>query len=371
MNLNGHLNIGIIGAGSFAAFSAKAFLKLEGIRILAVSDINVSAGSNLAQMLNADFYCDYEFLLKDNNIDLIYIATPPFLHFEISEKALRSGKHVICEKPAGLKTIEAEQLQLLAKKNGLLYVVNLMQRYNPLYNVVSSIINENILGSFLHGYFENYASDQYLGPDHWFWDQSQSGGIFIEHGVHFFDMFYGWLGKGNVISAIQILRPDSKLPVFDRVQAVVNYSQGIVNFYHGFDQPKILDRQEMRLQFEKGDITLYEWIPVRMKLYGLVQTEQKKKLNALLGLPSNKQDVPDSNNSVRGRNKLIVYNELVSMEYGSNSNKEEQYRQMLADMLADQWSWIRNKKHIRIIDDYNAVESLRMAEAAQKIALKL
>lgn len=44
---------------------------------------------------------------------------------------------------------------------------------------------------------------------------------------------------------------------------------------------------------------------------------------------------------------------------------------MLTDMLQDQWSWIRNNDHIRIIDDKNAVESIRMAEHAKEIAQKL
>ena len=44
---------------------------------------------------------------------------------------------------------------------------------------------------------------------------------------------------------------------------------------------------------------------------------------------------------------------------------------MLTNMLSDQWNWIRNKKHKRIIDDNNAVESLEMAEYARKIAVKL
>jgi hypothetical protein len=58
----------------------------------------------------------------------------------------------------------------------------------------------------------------------------------------------------------------------------VLYKDGIVNFYHGFDQPKILDRQQMRLQFERGEITLYEWVPVKMRLHGLLTNEQLHRL---------------------------------------------------------------------------------------------
>jgi predicted dehydrogenase len=184
--LKKELNVGIVGAGGFAAFAAKSFLKLSAIKIIAIADLNPSIARNFAKELNADAYSDYEFFLQNNHIDLVYIATPPFLHYEQTKKALLAGKHVICEKPAALKTSEAEELSSLARSLKLLYVVNLMQRYNPLFSVVKTIIDEQMLGNFLHGFFENYASDGTLNADHWLWNEAVSGGIFIEHGVHFF-----------------------------------------------------------------------------------------------------------------------------------------------------------------------------------------
>ena len=94
------LNMGIIGAGSFASFAAEAFLKVKGIKIIAVSDVNEQAAKQLTEELTANFYPVYEELLQENGIDLVYIATPPFSHYEISKNALLAGKHVICEKPA-------------------------------------------------------------------------------------------------------------------------------------------------------------------------------------------------------------------------------------------------------------------------------
>ena len=87
-----------------------------------------------------------------------------------------------------------------------------MQRYNPLYHAVKALIDSALLGEFLHGYFENYAADEFLTPDHWFWDPAKSGGIFIEHGVHFFDLFEGWLGGGRVVAGHRTLRPEGGGP---------------------------------------------------------------------------------------------------------------------------------------------------------------
>ncbi len=366
-----NLNIGIVGAGGFAQFAATAFLKVSGIKIVAVTDINEAIARQMAAAFSTAVYVDYEMILKEKNIDLVYIATPPFLHYEQSKMALMTGKHVICEKPAALQVTEAEELRTLATSRQLLYVVNLMQRYNPLYAIVKRILNEKLLGNFLHGFFENYASDEKLNSDHWFWDGLKSGGIFIEHGVHFFDMFSGWLGEGNVVSAVQLQRPGIEKQIIDRVQATVLYREGVVNFYHGFDQPGILDRQEMRLQFERGEITLYEWVPVMMKLHGLMKTKELEKLQEMLGTVSvvhhNKRQ---PNQKVRGRFSEIIFDDHVTVECGNVLEKQNRYQEMLAAMIVDQWNWIRDQKHIRVIDSNNAVRSLEMAEQATRIAQK-
>ena len=364
------LNIGIIGAGGFAAFASKAFLKIPGIKIIAVTDVNEAVATVMANDMNAEVHRDSDKFFEDRRIDLVYIATPPFLHYEQSKKALLADKHVICEKPAALKTIEAEELSSLAKSLDLLYVVNLMQRYNPLFAIVKTIVEEKMLGNFLHGFFENYASDGNLKEDHWLWNETISGGIFIEHGIHFFDMFQGWFGDGKIINAVRLQRPGIKTKIFDRVQATVLYNGGIVNFYHAFDQPLMLEKQELRLQFERGEINLYEWIPVKLKLTGLLRKEHLKSIgkimNDLSTIHHGEPSIADQ--KVQGRFIDIIYHDHVTIEYGNVLEKQNRYREMLTAMITDQWNWIKDRNHKRIIDDKNAVDSLRIAEQATKIA---
>ena len=368
MEVKNQLVIGIVGAGGFAAFAARAFLKLEGISIKGITDIHRSLAAELAEEVNAEVYPDYPGLLKDESIDLIYIATPPYLHYAQSKDALNAGKHVICEKPAALHTVEAEGLADYARSRDLLYSVNLMQRYNPLYLLVKNLIDQKWLGDFLHGFFENYASDEKLVPNHWFWDIEKSGGIFIEHGVHFFDMFRGWFGEGKVVHALEIERAGIKEKVTDQVQAIVLYNNCPVNFYHGFNQPKVLDRQELRLQFDRGDITLYEWIPVKIRLHGLLTSGQIKDIKQLLPDATIEIHSENAGQTVRGKFRDITYDALVTVTYGDIADKMDRYEQLVISMIKDQWNWILDRDHRRVIDDTNAVESLRVAEEATLLA---
>ena len=382
------LNIGIVGAGGFANFAAKCFATVDGVKIVAVADTNSPAAATLAATFGAKAHLNFEEFLADDAIDLVYIATPPSLHYQQSRFALLAGKHVICEKPAALSTGDAEQLVALAMANNLLYVVNLMQRYNPLYDIVKQIVDKKVLGEFTHGFFENYASDEFLNEAHWFWDDTLSGGIFIEHGVHFFDLFSGWLGQGELIYAAKWKRPDMETEVYDRVTAIVNYPRGPVTFYHGFDQPNVLDRQEMKLQFERGDITLYGWIPVRLKLNGLLDLDVIADLGAMIPeavvkildpteveitnqpIATESGPAKPRTRSVTGRFKHIGFDHHVSIAHGDDSQKMGVYADLLRKLIIDQRAWILDNSVERVTDEKNAIESLRIAQAATTAAIK-
>jgi predicted dehydrogenase len=365
------LNIGVIGAGGFAHFATSEFIKIPGVTLTGVYDENRNNALRLKEIAaSAKIFDSLDALCQEPSIDLVYIATPPFLHYAQSKKALLAGKHVICEKPAAIKLAHAIELKELAASKKLLFVVNLMQRYNKLYDAISALIKKNVLGSFLHGFFENYASDEFLTQQHWFWDEEKSGGIFIEHGVHFFDMFSGWLGDAKVIAAQKSTRPGFKNS-WDRVQASVLYSGGIVNFYHGFDQPKAMDRQEMRLLFEKGEITLFEWVPTRLKMTALCDEAELQTLRLIF--PAAAIETIESHDESRicyGRFKEIKYRYKITLDTGGTVEKQTLYQELVTSMFKDQLAWLKNNDHIRKINDHNAVNSLKLAEEAESIAIK-
>lgn len=361
------IRFAVIGAGGFARFAVAEFVKVEGVQLVGVYDEDAATSQKLNEVLDQTIpaFSSLEQLLADPGIDLVYIATPPYLHYPQSKAALLAGKHVICEKPAAIDAADAAKLRTLAREKKLLYVVNLMQRYNPLYHSVTSLIREKLLGEVLHGFFENYASDEYLPASHWFWDTEQSGGIFIEHGVHFFDMAEGWLGKGRVVAAQKIYRAGYE-NVCDKFQAIVQYGDCLFNFYHGFDQPKVMDRQELRLQFEHGEITLYEWVPTRLKMTALCTEQTLDKLKAIFpGATITMIETHDQPRTVRGRFKDITFQHKIALDTGDAVQKQTLYQELVTSMFTDQITWIRDRSHVRVIDEDNAVASLEMAEEAE------
>jgi hypothetical protein len=208
-----------------------------------------------------------------------------------------------------------------------------------------------------------------LPKEHWFWDRRRSGGIFIEHGVHFFDMFAGWLGKGVVISAQRTRRPGGDIE--EQVNCTVRYPNGaLVNFYHGFTQPSRLDRQEVRLLFERGDITLEEWVPTHGRILAAVDETSTRQLVELF--PNAKLDITNvyagEQRAAFGRHKKLDLYQKVQISFGAGTDKMIRYGELLRSVFRDQFKWICDRNHQRILTEENGRESLAMAIQATVLA---
>ncbi len=363
------IRIGAIGAGGFGLFALQQFLQIPGVQLAGIAGTFRDAAMAVARRFGVPDLVEVEALLASPEVDLVYIATPPSLHYPQALAALQAGKHVICEKPLALNVGQADELVALAQAKDLLCVANLMQRYNPLFEAVRRLVESRVLGECLHGWFENYASDEGLRAEHWFWDRAISGGIFIEHGVHFFDLFEGWLGPGKVVAAQRGLRPGSDIE--EQVQCTVRYGgDALVNFHHGFTQPSRLDRQEFRLLFEHGDLTLEEWVPVRARIRAAVNEEQTRAL--LEFFPGARLDVlktyGGSDRSARGRFKDLDISQQIELTYGLGDDKMRRYCELLRGIFSDQIAWVRDRAHARKITERHGRDSVAMAEAATRLA---
>jgi predicted dehydrogenase len=365
----GAIRMGVVGAGGFGLYALQHFTQIPGVTLVGMAGTHREAAFAVTQRFGIPDIEDVDALVGRPDVDLIYIATPPFLHHEQAMKALQAGKHVICEKPLAMTLAQADEMIALAKQKHVALIANLMQRYNPLYEIIRELIESKVLGEFLHGYFENYASDEGLGPQHWFWDRTKSGGIFIEHGVHFFDMFAGWLGPGEVVSAQRTIRPGTNLE--EQVNCTVRYrDRMLVNFYHGFTQPNRMDRQEFRLLFELGDVTLEEWVPIRARVHAAVDERRTQKLTNLFQRA--RLDIAQvyggRTREVFSRHKTSDVYQLVDLHWGDEVEKMHRYGELLRSVMRDQVRWIYDRTHARKLTEQNGRNSLALAVQATDLA---
>ncbi len=255
------LGLGLVGAGRFAAFLAAAATDVPGLELRVVADPDGDRAGALAAAHGVPATRRWQDLLDDGAIDAVVVATPPATHATVARAALSAGRHVFCEKPLATDLGDAQELAALSAATGRALVVDHVLRYNPVLAALV-VLRDELLGPVQRFAFENDASDEDLPPGHWFWDESESGGIFVEHGVHFFDAAHLLLGsEPSVVSATSAARADGTV---DLVSATALHPGGaLASHSHGFSHASRCERQTMRLDHGTAQTLVEGWIPLR------------------------------------------------------------------------------------------------------------
>jgi predicted dehydrogenase len=258
--------LGVIGAGRFATFLVEAVADLPDVRVVAVADADPSRAAALAADLGVRAVDHWEDLLTDDEVACVAIMTPPSTHATIARRALAAGRHVWCEKPLATDAVAAAEVRAAADRSGRVLVVDHVLRYNPLLRALGRM-SGTLLGPLQRFAFENDASDEDLGPDHWFWQEDTSGGILVEHGVHFFDAAH--LMSGTLPEAVQAMTAARADGTVDTVSATTRHPGGLLaGFTHGFSHAHRCERQVMRLDHGTIEVRVDGWIPVHAVLDG-------------------------------------------------------------------------------------------------------
>ena len=358
------LALGVIGPRGFGAFCTDAYHAAGIARVLAFAGRDGANVRELAARCGVPHaLTDWREMLADPEIEAVHIATPPDKHAEMAVAALRAGKHVFVEKPLATSSEDAQAILDAARGSGKVAGVNFVMRYSPLYQAVQAIRQGGALGPLTHIGFENYASDEGLGDDHWFWDPAQSGGIFVEHGVHFFDILGAIAGAPAADVRGQSWTRGDGTGKEDRVMAVVTYDNGVeASFYHAFNRPGALERQAAHFAFARGHVTVQGWTPTRLELTAIVDEAGRADLAALLPL----ETVPDAAfpAAVRGNGQEFSVTARVRADLDLG-DPTPLYVQAVQAALADFAASVRDPSHVRRVTAEDGAASLRVALAAR------
>lgn len=148
------VKVGVIGTGFIGPAHIEAARRTFLAEVIGLADINEEvARCKAEQYAVSRCYGDYRELLRDDDVEVVHICTPNYLHYEMSREALLAGKHVICEKPLAMNRKEAEELVELAEKKNLVHAVHFNIRYYPLAREAKQMVKGGQVGTVfaVHG----------------------------------------------------------------------------------------------------------------------------------------------------------------------------------------------------------------------------
>jgi predicted dehydrogenase len=313
------LGVGLVGCGGFGRFVMAAVADLPGVEPRFVTDADPSHAVATAKASGAAVVPNLDSLLAKPTVDLVIIATPPASHGPMALAAANAGKHVFCEKPLAISAHEASAVIEAAGRSIVQVTVDYVMRWNPLYWLIRRLQalrradDRPVLGNLRRYALENLAGDSRLPADHWFWDRPTSGGIFIEHGVHFFDAAAWLLGERPVsVVALQTTRTSGEIDAV--IASAIHPGGATATYAHSFSHPDGAEYQSVLLDWGFAHGTLRGWMPVDLDLD--VWTDEDGAAAIVAALDDHKQALAVPGLQASGMERIEV--EITQLE-ASNS----------------------------------------------------
>jgi predicted dehydrogenase len=388
------LGVALAGCGRFGNFCLSAVDDLPELVLAGVTDRDRGRALAAAGRRGIVAYPDYQALLADDRVDIVLVATPPADHAPMALAAIAAGKHVFCEKPLATSLPQATAVAQAASARGVRVSVDYVLRWNPLYRLLwrlqtlSTPTAAPVLGRPRHFAFQNLARDDHLPPGHWFWDARTSGGIFVEHGVHFFDAAAWLLGSHPLeVQALEVARGGNG-PVDTAIATVLHPGGATATYTHVFAHPGPAEHQRTMLDWGVAHAIVSGWIPVELQLEAWTGPDGAALLVDLDGRAEQLLGVPGFRRSgqeritVRavaaerqpqlwrggGHTRPVSHHVQVYATLGGPAAKQHVYRESVQAGVADLVAAVRGGRE-PLVATQDAWESLATAVAAREAAV--
>ena len=174
---------------------AKAIARTEGAVLVAVAarDSIARAASFAGECGAEKAYGCYEDLLKDHDVDAVYVATIHPLHADAVRASLRAGKAVLCEKPLTTTALEAAALFREAEEQGVLLMEAMWTRFLPAWREAKMLVDAGTIGS-LRNFQADFSGYTAFDPESRLYNVAKGGGALLDVGVYSIHMALFILG---------------------------------------------------------------------------------------------------------------------------------------------------------------------------------
>lgn len=205
-------NWGILGPGFIAGKVMPDFKYASGARVLAAASNTPGKAEAFAEKWGIErAYTNYEDLVNDPDIDIVYVTTPNAFHSENAVLAMEHGKHVLCEKPFAINYRAAREMAECAQKNGVFLMEAMWTRFIPAVKKLKELTESGVIGE-IHQIISDFSYDVPYDPQYHLFDPEAGGGTLLDGGIYplsFAGFLYGelpseYFGYANLKNGVDV-----------------------------------------------------------------------------------------------------------------------------------------------------------------------
>ncbi len=227
------IHAAIIGCGTVAPVHAYALAQLQGVRLVACADIDPERAGNMAREYGLHAYDSMESLLENEQVDVVHLCTPHYLHVPMAQLAASRNKHVFTEKPPAIDRTQWAALVEAARK--VRVGVCFQNRYNGSVIKLKELLTCGDLGKVLgaRAFVTWSRNKEYYTDSGWRGKQStEGGGALINQAIHTLDLMVYLLGRPeNVAATLSNRHLKGIIDVEDTVEAYMTFHGAPGLFY--------------------------------------------------------------------------------------------------------------------------------------------
>lgn len=243
------LKVGLVGLGGISGAHIPSWKETEGAELVAVCDVRPE---QLAHAEGLRQYTDFHQMLDEENLDILDICLPTFLHTKFAVEAMERGIHVLCEKPVSLEIEDVDLLYRTAEKNGVKFMVAQVIRFWPEYQLLKEIYDTKRYGKLLSGEMERLGVHPKWSWDSWMMDEKRSGAVPFDLHIHDLDFAVYAFGAPSKVTHFRSKRPDQ-----DYLNAVYSYPEFSITTEASWYAAGYPFHMSFRFQFEDA-VAAYE-----------------------------------------------------------------------------------------------------------------
>ena len=251
------IRIAIVGTGNIANAHVQAYLQFpERCHIAYLVDIVPEKARRMREKygLDAEVMDDHQALLPLQDIDLVDVCTPPYVHAQISINCLRSGKNVVCEKPMAASLEECDQMLRARDESGKRLSIIAQNRFRQPIRNLKALLDSGLAGPVRCAQVDSFWWRGHCYYDLWWrgtWEK-EGGGCTLNHAVHHIDMLLWMMGLPQRVTSVLANTAHDNAEVEDLSVSILQYPGALAQLtasvvHHGEEQQLVFQCEKAKL----------------------------------------------------------------------------------------------------------------------------